>query len=94
MRYTWDENKNLRNIKERGIPFETAQLFDLDAALVEEDVRKEYPEKRYVAYWPITGRLHVLCFTPIDGGIRVISLRKANQREIKSYEKETKAIDE
>ncbi|MBT9476496.1 BrnT family toxin [Polaromonas sp.] len=31
-------------------------------------------------------RLHVLCFTPIDGGIRVISFRKANPREIRSYE--------
>jgi uncharacterized DUF497 family protein len=32
-------------------------------------------------------RLHVLCFTPIDGGVRIISLRKANQREVKRYEK-------
>lgn len=31
-------------------------------------------------------RLHVLCFTPIDAGIRVISFRKANNREIKAYE--------
>jgi uncharacterized DUF497 family protein len=31
-------------------------------------------------------RLHVLCFTLIDGDIRVISFRKANSRKIKAYE--------
>jgi uncharacterized DUF497 family protein len=30
--------------------------------------------------------VHVLCFTPVEGGIRVISFRKANSREIKTYE--------
>jgi hypothetical protein len=32
-------------------------------------------------------RLHVLCFTPTDDGLRVISLRKANARELRRYEK-------
>ena len=31
-------------------------------------------------------RLHVLCFTPVAGGIRVISFRKANAREVRNYE--------
>ena len=91
MRYTWDEKKNLRNAKEMGLPFEMARLIDLDAALVEEDVRNEYPERRYVAYWPINDRLHILCFTPIVDGVRVISFRKANAREVRYYEQETKA---
>jgi uncharacterized DUF497 family protein len=29
--------------------------------------------------------LHVLCFTPIAGGIRVISFRKANAREVRNH---------
>lgn len=33
-------------------------------------------------------RLHVLCFTPMKGGVRIISFRKANLREVKRYEKE------
>ena len=32
-------------------------------------------------------RLHVLCFTEIPDGIRVISFRKANAREVKRYAK-------
>ncbi len=36
----------------------------------------------------LEARLHVLCFTPIEEGIRVISFRKANKREINRYEQE------
>ena len=49
-------------------------------------MRKAYPEVRYVAVGLLDARLHVLCFTPIAGGIRVISFRKANQREVRDYE--------
>ena len=34
------------------------------------------------------GRLHMLVFTPRGGDVHVISLRKANRREIKRYEEE------
>jgi len=33
--------------------------------------------------------LHVACFTETKDGIRVISFRKANNREVKRYEQET-----
>ena len=49
-------------------------------------VGKAYLEPRYVVLGQIDGRLHVLCFTPIREGIRVISLRKANPREVSHYE--------
>ncbi|MGH8706656.1 MAG: hypothetical protein ACREVD_01195 [Burkholderiales bacterium] len=39
------------------------------------------------------GRLHVLCFVRIPDGIRVISLRKANRREVLEYE-QAKTADE
>ena len=38
-------------------------------------------------------RAHVVCFTPIEGGIRVISLRKANAREVRRYDKATHGQD-
>lgn len=34
-------------------------------------------------------KVHVICFTPIEEEVRIISFRKANSREIKRYEKET-----
>lgn len=50
-----------------------------------EDTRFEYPERRFVGVGWLDSRLHVICFTPIAGGIRVISFRKANGREVKRY---------
>ncbi|MES2186308.1 MAG: BrnT family toxin [Pseudomonadota bacterium] len=81
----FDPAKNARNIAERGLSFEMAAEFDFSGAIVEEDDRKVYAEVRYVAVGYLGPRLHVLCFTPMDGGIRVISFRKANNREIKAY---------
>ena len=84
----FDANKNAKNIAERGLSFERAADFDFSTALVAQDDRKAYPEVRYVAVGFLAERLHVLCFTPIAGGIRVISFRKANARECKAYEQE------
>ena len=85
MKVEFDPVKNDSNIRERGLAFERAVEFDLTTAIVEQDLRKPYPEDRWVAVGFLDARLHVLCFTPIHGGIRVISFRKANPREIKSY---------
>jgi uncharacterized protein len=65
-----------------------AANFDFSTAGVVEDRRSNYPERRFVALGYIGRRLHVLCFTPIVDGIRVISLRKANTREVKLHGKE------
>ena len=36
----------------------------------------------------LDGRLHFVCFTETEKGIRVISFRKANKREVKRYEQQ------
>jgi uncharacterized DUF497 family protein len=82
----FDDAKNAKNVVERDLSFEQANEFDFSTAIVATDDRKAYPEVRYVALGLIDARVHVLCFTPIKGGIRVISFRKANSREIKTYE--------
>ena len=86
MHIDFDSHKNDVNVLERGLSFERAADFDFGTALVKLDRRKSYPEQRFVALGLLDGRLHVLCFTPIEDGIRVISLRKANLREIRSYD--------
>ncbi len=47
--------------------------------------RKNYGETRYIAAGYLDARLHVLVFSETERGIRVISLRKANQREIERH---------
>lgn len=87
MRIRFDSRKNERNIRDRGLSFECAAKFDFEQALVFVDDRRDYGEVRYVGMGPIGGRLHVLCFTETNDGIRVISLRKANAREVTRYAK-------
>lgn len=87
MKITFDSTKSEKNARERGLPFEMVEAFDWDTCLTQDDVRFVYPERRRVSLGFIGQRLHVVCHTPIEGGIRVISFRKANKREIRLYEK-------
>jgi uncharacterized DUF497 family protein len=83
---SFDPAKNERNIAERGISFDLAEEFQWDTALVVEDLRNDYGERRFQALGLIAGRLHALVFTPRAGRVHVISLRKANRRETKHYD--------
>ena len=90
----FDKSKDAWNIRERGISFTQAIEFDFSTAIQVEDTRKDYGETRVVAYGFIENRLYVLCYKPLGKRhIRVISLRKANMRERRTYEKETRCID-
>jgi uncharacterized protein len=82
----FDPTKNATNVRERDLDFQRANEFDWGTAQIEQDIRKHYPEPRFVAVGYLALRLHVLCFTPVAGGIRVISFRKANKREVKDYD--------
>ena len=86
MHIEFDPAKNEANIRQRGLSFERAAEFDFGTAVIAQDTRKPYPEARFVAVGFMGERLHVLCFTPVAGGIRVISFRKANAREVKNYD--------
>jgi uncharacterized DUF497 family protein len=83
---SFDPRKNERNIAERGLSFELVEEFEWDSALVVEDDRRDYGERRYQALGLIADRLHALVFAPRAGRVHVISLRKANRREVRLYE--------
>ena len=85
MQISFDPHKNERNIRERGLSFELVSAFKFETATIQTDLREDYGEVRYVALGSLHGRLHVLCFTETPDGIRVISFRKANDREVKNY---------
>lgn len=85
MQINFDPAKSERNAAERGLPFELAAEFDFETALMWQDKRRDYGEQRHVAIGWIGDRLHVLCFVETDEGIRVISLRKANDREVERH---------
>lgn len=86
MKIECDLNKNPSNIKEHGIDFELVRLFDFFTAQFSLDNRHDYGEVRYRALGFIECWLHALTFVYRGEVMRVISLRKANKREIKYYE--------
>ena len=62
------------------------QWLEWNTAYILEDTRKAYPERRYQALGLIGERLQMLVFCmPDSQTVRVISLRKANSREVKIY---------
>ncbi len=87
MQIAFDPEKNERNIRDRDLPFERAAEFEFENAVVYVDSRQDYGEDRYIAIGHLQGRLHVLCFTETAVGIRVISFRKAHDREVKRHAK-------
>jgi uncharacterized DUF497 family protein len=89
MSISYDSSKNQRNIEKHGLDFKRVSDLDWDKAWIYEDERNEYNEVRYIAYSTLGGRLHFVCFTETEKSIRVISFRKANDREVKRYEQKT-----
>lgn len=81
MKLSYDPAKSERNLRERGLSFERACDFDFETARFWTDDRQDYPETRYVALGYLDNRLHILVFVETQDGIRVISFRKANDRE-------------
>lgn len=79
----YDAEKNRRNIEQRGLSFEAVYDFDFDNAL--EVVQVINHETRYFALGHIQQRLYALVYTLRGNTVRVISLRKANLREVKHY---------
>jgi uncharacterized DUF497 family protein len=83
---SFDPTKSARNATSRGLPFDIVAEFEWHSALIAEDLRRDYGERRFQALGWIEARLCALVFTPREGRIHVISLRKANRRETKRHE--------
>jgi uncharacterized DUF497 family protein len=64
MKITYDPHKNIKNTKNRKMSFDLVYDFDFEATMLWQDVRKEYPETRYVALGYRVERLYFLCFSP------------------------------
>ncbi len=91
MEITFDQAKNEKNIRERGLSFEQASDFDFLTALIVVDTRHDYGEVRFRALGWLNSRLYALVFAQNAEGVRIISFRKANKREVKQYEQETQS---
>jgi len=87
---SYDPAKDASNVNLRGLAFAMIERVDWTSALIDEDVRHDYGERRFRVLGFIDGRLHAFVFTPRAGKLHVISLRKANLREVKRHAKTTR----
>lgn len=89
MNVTFDPAKDAANMAKHGVSLSEAAGFEWGTAVVWPDTRREYGEARMVALGYIGLRIMALVFVdrppekPTER--RIISLRKANSREVKRY---------
>ncbi|MGL6210690.1 MAG: BrnT family toxin [Paracoccaceae bacterium] len=50
-----------------------------------EDERADYGEPRFISIGYLSTRMVFICWTPRDDAYRIISMRKTNDRETKTY---------
>lgn len=81
----YDARKDAINRRKHGIGL--AQFADMDPTtqIVTADLRQKYREERWRIIGLIDARLHVAVVTYRDGRTRIISLRRANRRELRMY---------
>jgi hypothetical protein len=85
MRIEFDPAKDVMNREKHGVSLALADEVDWEAALVWIDERFEYHEPRMVALAPKAEALYYVAFVDRGDARRVISLRRANRREVKHY---------
>lgn len=85
--YEWDEEKSARNLEGHGLSFEDAGKVLSGPCVTFVDDRFDYGETRLITLGALDGRVVVMVHTPRGESTRVISMRKANAREQKIYEK-------
>jgi len=84
--FAWNERKREANLAKHGLDFADAPEVFTDEAVIRDDPR--HSEERYLLIGPLEGRTVVVAFTRRAGKVRVISMRKANERERRKYAQE------
>lgn len=87
IKITFDPNKDFINQKKHGISLELAESLEWETLVVTEDTRNDYGESRMIGYAILRDRLYCVIYTDRGDARRIISLRKANNREINRYER-------
>ncbi len=85
MRIEFDETKRAETIKARELDMARAADVFAGATLTVEDDRQDYGEVRYITIGFLDEAMVVLVWTRRDDAHRIISMRRANERERRHY---------
>jgi uncharacterized DUF497 family protein len=85
MAFEWDEDNRKAHLVKHGVDFRRAtRIFD-GPTLDTIDDRYDYGETRITALGEIEGRIYAVAYTWRGATRRIISARKANDRETRKY---------
>ena len=81
MEFTWSETKQAANLKAHGLDFVDAPRVFEGLTFTFEDDRFSYGEQRFITLGLLAGFPVSIVHTESDHEIRIISFRKATNRE-------------
>lgn len=85
IKFEYDDNKSQANLEKHGIDFVQAQALWLDGRLFIVPATTEH-ESRYVAFGMIEDKHWTAVFTYRGDVVRIISVRRSRNNEVKAYE--------
>ncbi|WP_336867746.1 BrnT family toxin [Sphingomonas sanguinis] len=85
MDIAFDPAKDQANIAKHGLSLADAVAFDLSSAVVLPDDRHDYGETRYRAFGRVEGQARCLVFAIRGSTVRIISYRRAHEKEMRRY---------
>lgn len=92
MQIDFDPAKDAANVAKHGVSLALAEDLDWDLLLCHPDDRRDYGELREVGFAPVGRRVYAVVFVQKDEALRIISLRKANGREVIRYDEALQAL--
>ena len=85
MKYAFDPAKDARNQAKHGVTLALAEILFAGPHVATTDNRFDYGEVRQIALGQIGGRVFVCVYVDRQAERRIISLRKANRREVMRF---------
>ncbi|WP_066769460.1 BrnT family toxin [Sphingobium sp. CCH11-B1] len=85
MEISFDPAKDASNTAKHGLSFSDFAGFDAEPTVLIDD-RYDYGETRFRAFGRIDGDAHCIVYTETATGIRLISFRRAHEKEMRRYE--------
>lgn len=85
MRFAFDVDKDEANRRKHGVTLAVGTRVIENAVTTMMDARFDYGEERFVSFGYLDRRLFACVFAVRDDVTRIISVRKANAREIRRY---------
>jgi uncharacterized DUF497 family protein len=87
MEADYDEAKDAANVAKHGLSLAFGgRVLRAPGRITKVDTRRDYGETRFIAFGRVEERLYVAVWSQRGDVARIISVRKANERERREYD--------